>query len=68
MTKTQLIDLFGTQSEVARLIGITRASVCQWPEQIPVRLANEIVGASLKAKRLQYASIVQAWPEYMDSE
>jgi len=34
MTKEQLIRLAGSQSELARILGITRAAVNQWP-QIP---------------------------------
>jgi DNA-binding transcriptional regulator YdaS (Cro superfamily) len=32
MTKEQLIKLAGSQSELARILGITRAAVNQWPK------------------------------------
>jgi hypothetical protein len=35
MTKQKLIQLAGSQSELARILGITRAAVNQWEEQIP---------------------------------
>jgi len=35
MTKKQLIQLAGSQSELARLLGITRSAVCQWNNRIP---------------------------------
>jgi predicted transcriptional regulator len=34
MTKEQIIRLAGSQSELARILGITRAAVNQW-QQIP---------------------------------
>jgi DNA-binding transcriptional regulator YdaS (Cro superfamily) len=30
MTKEQLIKLAGSQSELARLLGISKPAVCQW--------------------------------------
>ena len=30
MTKQQLIQLAGSQSELAKILGINRAAVCQW--------------------------------------
>jgi DNA-binding transcriptional regulator YdaS (Cro superfamily) len=35
MTKEQLIKLAGSQSELARLLGISKPAVCQWKAQIP---------------------------------
>jgi predicted transcriptional regulator len=30
MTKQQLIQLAGSQTELAKLLGVTRSAVCQW--------------------------------------
>ena len=30
MTKQQLVQLAGSQSELARILGIERSAVCQW--------------------------------------
>jgi len=38
MTKQQLIQLAGSQSELARLLGINRAAVCQWKAVPELRL------------------------------
>jgi hypothetical protein len=35
MTKQQLVQLAGSQSELAKILGIKRAAVSQWKEQIP---------------------------------
>ena len=34
--KTQTaIQLAGTSAELARILGLSRAAVCQWPEDVP---------------------------------
>lgn len=35
MTKQELIKLAGSQSELAKLLGISKAAVCQWKDPIP---------------------------------
>ena len=35
MTKSELIKLAGSQSELARILGISEPAVSQWKEQIP---------------------------------
>jgi hypothetical protein len=37
MTKEQAVAHFGTQAELARALGIDRASVCLWTEIPPLR-------------------------------
>ena len=38
MTKQQLIQLAGSQSELAKILGINRAAVCQWKTVPELRL------------------------------
>jgi len=38
MTKQQLIQLAGSQTELARILGINRAAVCQWKKVPELRL------------------------------
>jgi DNA-binding transcriptional regulator YdaS (Cro superfamily) len=38
MTKQQLVQLAGSQSELARILGINRAAVCQWKTVPELRL------------------------------
>jgi predicted transcriptional regulator len=38
MTKQQLIQLAGSQTELAKLLGINRAAVCQWTTVPELRL------------------------------
>ena len=50
MTKTQAIGLFRTGKALADALGITPSAVYQWPEDLPPRLADEIVGAALRCR------------------
>lgn len=36
ITKKQAVRLFGSQSEVARALGITRQAVWAWPDKGPI--------------------------------
>ena len=50
MTKTQAIGLFRTGRALADALGITPSAVYQWPEDLPPRVADEIVGAALRCR------------------
>lgn len=50
MTKTQAIAIFRTGKLLADALGITRSAVSQWPEELPPRLADEIIGAALRCR------------------
>lgn len=50
MTKTQAIGLFRTGRALADALGITPSAVYQWSEDLPPRLADEIVGAALRCR------------------
>lgn len=46
MTKTQAVAAFGNQSEIARALGISRAAVSLWSENLTQRQTDELVGAA----------------------
>lgn len=50
MTKTEAIAIFRTGKLLADALGITRSAVSQWPEELPPRLADEIIGAALRCR------------------
>ena len=52
MTKTQATALFNTVKDLAEALNITPSAVYQWPEDLPRRLADEILGAALRCKRI----------------
>jgi DNA-binding transcriptional regulator YdaS (Cro superfamily) len=35
MTKQELTKLAGSQSELAKILGVSKPAVCQWKEKIP---------------------------------
>ena len=44
-TKAQAVKLFGSQANLARALGISRSSLCEWEDQLTQRRAHEIMGA-----------------------
>ncbi|HBG51142.1 MAG TPA: hypothetical protein DDW89_04930 [Gammaproteobacteria bacterium] len=52
MTKTQAISLFVAVKDLAEALNITPSAVYQWPDKLPQRLADEIVGAALRCNRI----------------
>lgn len=60
MTKTQALAIFGTTRSLADALGITRSAVSQWPEDLPPRLVDEIVGAALRC-RLVSLEVAMEW-------
>jgi transcriptional regulator with XRE-family HTH domain len=49
MTKTEAISIFGTrQQDLADAVGVTRSAVAQWPESLPQRQIDIVVGAAVR--------------------
>ena len=55
MTKQQLIQLAGSQSELAKILGINRAAVCQWKAVPELRMRQ------LKDLRPQWFTQEKTW-------
>ena len=53
MTKTEAIAIFGSrQQDLADAVGVTRSAVAQWPEELPQRHVDIVVGAAVRLGRL----------------
>jgi len=52
MTKADAIRLFETQAGLARALGITRAAIAQWPDELTQRQADEVTGAAVRMNKL----------------
>ncbi len=52
MKKSEVIALFGSQSEVARALKITRSAVSKWGETIPKLRGFQIESMSISNKNL----------------
>lgn len=51
MRKAEAIDLLGgTVKAAAEALGITSSGVSQWPDELPPRIADRVLGAWLRAK------------------
>ena len=50
MTKIEAVRKFGSVINLAKALGITRQAVYAWPEELPLRLADEIRGAVERIK------------------
>lgn len=62
MTKNKALEMFGSSAKMADALGVTRSTVSNWPENLPRRLCNEIIGAALQTKGL---AVTRAYfPEY----
>ena len=56
MTKTDVIEYFGSGVKVAEALNIQPAAVYQWPELVPIRRAyeiQEITKGKLKAPKIK---------------
>lgn len=51
MKKIEAIALFGSQSATARALGVTPSYISQWPDELPERLADRVVGAAIRLGR-----------------
>jgi len=49
MDKKKIIEMFGTQAELARVVGCTRASVNGWPDPLPARIADRVIAACVRS-------------------
>lgn len=53
MTKSQAISLFGTrQQDLADAVGVSRSAIAQWPEDLPQRQIDIVVGAAYRLGKL----------------
>ena len=47
-SKAEAVRLFGSQAKLARAVGVTRGAVWQWPEELPRRLSDQVLGAAVR--------------------
>jgi len=46
MRKQFAIDLLGgTVSKASKTLGVTNAAISKWPEELPLRIADRVLGA-----------------------
>ena len=65
MTKSTAINIFGTVANLAKALGISRSAIYQWPDELPQRLSDQIIGAAVRIERATRARdpqrVVHRW-------
>lgn len=51
MNKQEAIHVFGTAAALARALGINRANITQWPNELPLYQSDRVVGAAIRTGR-----------------
>lgn len=51
MTKQEAINTFGTASSLARALGLTRAAISMWPDDLDQQRADRVRGAAQRLKK-----------------
>jgi len=48
MNKKKAIETFGTASDLARAVDCTPSAIFQWPDPLPVRVADRVLAACVR--------------------
>jgi len=48
MIKARAIEMFGSVTNLANAVGISRAAVYQWPEELPRLQADRVIAACVR--------------------
>lgn len=48
MDKKHAIQMFGSQTRLAKALEITPQAISQWPEILPRRLEDQVIGAAVR--------------------
>lgn len=48
MKKAAALEMFGTPARMARKMGITTQAISQWPDKLPLSVADRVRGAALR--------------------
>jgi len=49
MKKSKAIEMFGTASELSRVLGCTPSAIFQWPDLLPDRIADRVIAACVRS-------------------
>lgn len=51
MTKQEAIKTFGTASNLARALGMTRSAISMWPDELDNFRADRVRGAAIRLRK-----------------
>jgi hypothetical protein len=52
MKKQHVLDVFGGTSNTATVMGLTRQAVSAWPEDLPPRTVDQLIGVAFRAGKM----------------
>lgn len=59
MKKDEAIKIFGTVTELAEALGVTRHAIYQWPDDLPQATHDRVIGAAVRVGIQGLADSVQ---------
>ena len=65
MRKKTALEIFGGPESLATELGITRQAVRQWPDELPDKLRDRLLGFALRKGKL--IELIQAEREAIDA-
>ena len=51
MTKQEAINTFGTAANLARALGMTRAAISMWPDELDNERPDRVRGAAIRLRK-----------------
>ena len=64
MKKSEAKDLFGGRyARLAEALGLGRAAISEWPEELTTRQTHEIIGAAVLSGRIKGARLPECLKE-----
>ncbi|MBU9579588.1 Cro/Cl family transcriptional regulator [Ralstonia mannitolilytica] len=48
MTKKEAIGIFGSGAALGRALGVSRAAIWQWPDELDQKQTDTVVGAAIR--------------------
>lgn len=62
MRKAEAAELFGNQTRLGEALGLSRAAISAWPDELDLARADRVVGAAIRLGRIDptHALVEQA--------
>ena len=63
LTKQDAVAIFGTQSALAKALGLTKSAISQWPDNLGRLRAAAVIGAAVQAGKPIPTELAQVAPQ-----
>ena len=54
MKKKEATLIFGSGAALARALDVSRAAICNWPDELDQRKSDLVIGASLRLNKISF--------------